>query len=469
MIRNNLFVHRGFTVSFFDALQPIRCHAFAEPADKPIVGGPFRHKCWLQDQQPGAAIRRNQMALTSLFSKTIASLVAASFLAITAPAQDDPAEAEGEALPSHYVLTNLGPVGSIPGQPFHVTDNGLISGSAAYNGNEQATIWYKQWKLDIGTHGLGGSNSVSFGINQWGQAVGEADTSTPDPNGEDFCGFAYMGFTSGKTCRPFLWENGVMTPLPTLKDKNGNSGSNGAANVINSWGKVAGLAENTTMDKTCPAYDPSLGQTQKLQTKPVVWVHGRIHELATVGGDPDGVAFSINETGDVAGASGECAPFNNLNFINIQTVHAILWKHGKPLDLGSLGGATGNIALGINDHDDVIGGSDLAGDTATHGFLWTKETGKMQDLPPFSTDVSSTALAINDNGMIVGVSLDAKFNPRAVAWEHGLAVDLNSRIPHDSRFQLVLACGINAKGEIIGVFVDTKTGLSYGYRASPTE
>jgi hypothetical protein len=167
MIRNNLFVHRGFTVSFFDALQPIRCHAFAEPADKPIVGGPFRHKCWLQDQQPGAAIRRNQMALTSLFSKTIASLVAASFLAITAPAQDDPAE----ALPSHYVLTNLGPVGSIPGQPFHVTDNGLISGSAAYNGKEQATIWYKQWKLDIGTHGLGGSNSVSLestsGAKRW--------------------------------------------------------------------------------------------------------------------------------------------------------------------------------------------------------------------------------------------------------------------------------------------------------------
>jgi hypothetical protein len=43
MIRNNLAVHRGFTVSFFDVLQPIRCHAFAEPADKAIAGGPFRH------------------------------------------------------------------------------------------------------------------------------------------------------------------------------------------------------------------------------------------------------------------------------------------------------------------------------------------------------------------------------------------------------------------------------------------
>jgi uncharacterized membrane protein len=406
---------------------------------------------------------------TSLFSNTIAGLVAASFLAFTATAQDKPADTRGKPLPSHYVFTNLGPVGSIPGQPFHVTDNGLISGSAAYNGKEQATIWYKQWKLDIGQHGLGGSNSVSFGINQWGQAVGEADTSTQEPNGEDFCGFVFTGFPSGKTCRPFLWENGVMTALPTLKDKSGKSGNNGAGDVINSWGKVAGLAENTTMDKTCPAYDPSLGQTQKVQTKPVVWVHGRIHELATVGGDPDGVALAINESGDVAGASGECAPFSIVTFINMQPVHAILWRQGKALDLGSLGGATGNIALGMNNHDDVVGGSDLAGDMSTHGFVWTRETGKMLDLPPFPKDVISTALAINDDSMIVGVSLDAKFNGRAVAWEHGVPVDLNSRIPHDSRYQLVLACGINAKGEIIGVFVDTKTGLSYGYRASPAE
>jgi hypothetical protein len=56
MIRNNLVVHRGFTVSFFDALQPIRCHAFAEPADEAIVGGQSRHKCRLQDQQPGEAL-----------------------------------------------------------------------------------------------------------------------------------------------------------------------------------------------------------------------------------------------------------------------------------------------------------------------------------------------------------------------------------------------------------------------------
>ncbi len=225
------------------------------------------------------------MKLTAVFSMVAASLLTAAALATPVAAQDEPSGAEHKGLAAGYTLTDLGPVGRTPGQPFHLTDNGLISGSAAYHGKEQATLWYRRLKANIG---MGGGNSIAFGINQWAQAVGEADTSTPDPNGEDFCGFAFFGFPSGKTCLPFLWQDGVMTALPTLKDENGKHGSNGDANVINSWGEVAGLAENTTLDKTCPAYDPALGQTQKLQTKPVVWTHGQIHELPTLGGDPDG-------------------------------------------------------------------------------------------------------------------------------------------------------------------------------------
>jgi hypothetical protein len=57
VIRNHLVVHRGFTVSFFDALQPIRCHALAEPAGEAIAGGPFRHHAGFRinklDQQLG--------------------------------------------------------------------------------------------------------------------------------------------------------------------------------------------------------------------------------------------------------------------------------------------------------------------------------------------------------------------------------------------------------------------------------
>jgi uncharacterized membrane protein len=404
------------------------------------------------------------MKRTAVFSVVAASLLTVAALATPVSAQDEPANADHKILATAYALSDLGAVGPAPGQPFHLADNGLISGSAAYNGKEQATLWYKRWKANIG---MGGGNSVAFGVNQLGQAVGEADTSTPDPNGEDFCGFAFFGFVSGKTCLPFLWQGGVMTALPTLKDNNGKNGSNGAANVINSSGEVVGLAENTTLDKTCPAYDPALGQTQKFQTKPVTWTHAQIHELPTLGGDPDGVALAINEKGQVAGGSGDCAAFNPASFLYIQPVHAILWENGKPTDLMSLGGATGNLAYGVNNRGEVAGASDLAGDAIFHGFLWTKETGRMQDLAPFSPDVYSVGLAINDPGVVVGASLDAKFNSRAVGWDHGTPVDLNSRIPHDSTLYLLLACSINSRGEIIGLAVDTKTGETHGYLARP--
>lgn len=54
-------------------------------------------------------------------------------------------------------------------------------------------------KLDLGT--LGGRDSWIFwgGINDQAEAVGEAETSVLDPDGEDFCGFG-----TGLTCRPFF-------------------------------------------------------------------------------------------------------------------------------------------------------------------------------------------------------------------------------------------------------------------------
>jgi uncharacterized membrane protein len=109
------------------------------------------------------------------------------------------------------------------------------------------------------------------------------------------------------------------------------------------------------------------------------------------------VAFAINERGRSPAPQASCAPFSPYNFLYIQTVHAILWEKGKPIDLGSLGGATGNVAL-RNQQPRRSGWRFRcrAGDTTTHGFLWTKETGKMQDLAPFHDDVVSTALAIND-------------------------------------------------------------------------
>ena len=216
------------------------------------------------------------------------SIAAGSLLAALAIAQ-----------PPHYTVTDLGAVGVSPGQPFFVAPNGLIAGAAtAPNGAMHAMLWYKRLKMDIGKPALGGANSVAFSVNGAGQAAGEAQTSTLDPNAEDFCGFGALGLPSaGNSCLPFIWQNGTMKALPTL------GGNNGAANQINKYGEMAGLAENATPDPGCPA-------PQVLQFKPVTWTNGKAHELVRIDGDRDGAAFAINDNGQVAGTSGQCSAFN---------------------------------------------------------------------------------------------------------------------------------------------------------------
>jgi uncharacterized membrane protein len=406
------------------------------------------------------------MKLKTLFSMAGVSLLTAAAMPAQLTAQGVSATAQNSGGPPHYKLTDLGVVGPSPGQPFHITDNSLIAGSEAVGNAEHAILQYRRLTLDIGTRGLGGQNSISYGVNNWAQAVGGADTAKPDPLGEDFCGFATLGFASGTRCLPFLWQDGVMRPLPTLKGKNGLYGNNGVPNFINSYGDAAGESENATLDPTCPPYDPSKGQSQKLQQKPVIWHNGRVYELPAIGGDPDGDALTINDRGQAAGGTGTCAAFNFNNFVYLQFAHAVLWNNGKAIDLGNLGGSLNNMALGINNRGDVAGSSDVTNDVAFHGFLWTKEKGKMEDLVPFGTDVASLALALDDERDMTGVSLDANFNPRAVLWLHERPFDLNGLIPNTSLLYLLTACSINKSGQIIGLAVDSN-GASHGYLLTP--
>jgi probable HAF family extracellular repeat protein len=340
----------------------------------------------------------------------------------------------------------------------------LVTGHASpADGTWHAVLWYKERIKKLGT--LGGQNSVAWGVNERGHAVGESETSQPDPNGEDFCGFQPLGLPSfGNTCLPFLWQHGVMTQLPTLA-----GGNNGAADAINNQGEVVGLAENGTRDRTCPAFDPAKGQYQKFQFKPVIWANGKIHELPTSHGDPDGIANAINDNGQVVGASGSCAPFNPDLQLYLNFKHALLWQNGTVIDLGNLGGEFGNIAFSVNEQGQAVGNSDLRGDTTFRAFLWTQKTG-MKPLLPFQGDVNSGALGINDRGEVVGLSLDANFNLRAMLWENRVPLDLNALVSdNDSGLYLQLAESINSSGEIIGFALEKSTGDTHAYLATPCD
>jgi probable HAF family extracellular repeat protein len=355
-----------------------------------------------------------------------------------------------------YNVFDLGVVGNPPAGPYIIRNDGLISGAAATpdGSSMHAVLWYKGRKIDIGKPGLGGPNSAAFGVNEFGQTVGQAETSRP--NAEDFCGFNAYGFASSTACRPFLWQDGVMTKLPTL------GGHNGFANSINNRGVVAGIAETDATDPTpgCPVH----------QFEPVVWERGRIHSLPPYSGDSDGVAAQVNDKGQVVGASGTCGSFNPNTGLYLVENHALLWENGVATDLGNLGGEgglAGNHACALNDQGQVVGHSDLPNDASFHGFLWTRETG-MKDLGTLSGDFASLALGINDGGVVVGASIGPAFSTfRAVLWEKGTVTDLNTLVDANPKnLYLVQGESINSRGEIIGLAVDG-AALPHGFLAIP--
>jgi probable HAF family extracellular repeat protein len=228
-----------------------------------------------------------------------------------------------------------------------MTMNGILDPVSNFSGapvlTGHASINIGELKIDLGT--LGGTNSWMNwgGINDLAQAVGEAETAVPDPDGEDFCAFG-----THLTCRPFLWQFGHMRALPTL------GGNNGGASDINNRGQIVGTAQTTVSDTTCSPSHP-------LQTiLPVLWEKGRVRALPTVDGDADGIAFAINDHGHAVGDTGNCAG----------ATHAVSWKNenGTALALQDLG--TGASAHGINNQGQIIGIVNSADNTTIYAALW---------------------------------------------------------------------------------------------------
>ncbi len=281
--------------------------------------------------------------------------------------------------------------------------------------------------FDLGT--LGGKNSFTNygGINDQGQAVGYAETSVPDPDGEDVCAFG-----TGLTCRPFFWQNGSMSALPTL------GGNNGQASAINNHGQVAGFAENGSVDSTCPS-----NVANNRIVLGVLWENGKAQPLPPVGSDPDSEAVDINSQGDTVGYSGTCPG-------SIIKNHAVVWEYGYPTPLPDLGITGSNEAYGINDQGQIVG--TVSNGTFFYAALWQDQT--LTILKALPGDILALGEAINNQGQVVGSALDSKFEwSHALIWENGKTINLNKLFPASSNLYATMANQINDKGQISGMAV----------------
>ncbi|MEZ6164987.1 MAG: GC-type dockerin domain-anchored protein [Phycisphaerales bacterium] len=163
-----------------------------------------------------------------------------------------------------------------------------------------------------------------------------------------------------------------------------------------------------------------------------------IQDLPVLSGASSSIAKGLNDAGWIVGSSilpGSLTPT------------ATLWHNGAASDLGTLGGNMSQ-AIAINAANQAVGISELA-NGETHAFRFDLDANgsvlARVDLGSLSGGYS-IALAISDAGQIVGTS-----GNRAVLWENGKPIDLNSLIPTNSGWVLNKATGINESGQIVGV------------------
>jgi probable HAF family extracellular repeat protein len=294
-----------------------------------------------------------------------------------------------------------------------------------------AFLWNHGTLTDLGAFpGHHGKNSsLANAINSEGVIAGMAENGHVDPD------------TGYPEVRAVIWNNGKIRDLDTF------GGTQSDALDLNDRGQVVGWASNTTPDPFSAAFE-QIGMWRlwpvTTQIRAFVWENGVKRDLGTLGG-PDAMAYAINRSGQIAGYSYTNDTPNPDT--GIPTVDPVLWEGGWMIDLGTLGGTIG-YAVWLNDRGQVVGSSNLAGDQASHGFLW--ERGFLRDLPPPKENGGdySWTYWINELGDVVGgatLSGDELFD--AMLWRFGKPIDLGT-IGQDVCSE---ASGMNDLGQIVGI------------------
>ena len=177
------------------------------------------------------------------------------------------------------------------------------------------------------------------------------------------------------------------------------------------------------------------------------------------------IAFGINDADQIVGGTTTKSGTEGYPF---------LWEASRGMqDLGTFGGK-GSIAFGINNSGHVVGGAmTKSGDV--HAFLWQGSSG-MLDLGTLG-GIGSIAFGINKSGQIVGKTttqtlqgLDAFLNvsgeEHAFLYTDGKMTDLNTMIDPASGWHLSSAAAITDLGQIVGSGIN-KAGQSHAFLLTP--
>jgi probable HAF family extracellular repeat protein len=347
-----------------------------------------------------------------------------------------------------------------------ISNNGVAAGwSVQTDGTRRAVLWPNGTTIKpLGTLG-GPSSTVPWpGLNEVGMVVGISQTGLVDPLDEDWsCEFAgFLTEVTNLICRGFVWQNNAMHELPPL------GGYHSFAAGVNNQGQVVGWAETAVHDPTC---SPTTRQVLQFRAVRYELKKGVVTaaQLKPLPGDSTSAATAINEAGTAVGISGPCDQAVG----RYSAIHSVMWdKSGRVSEIPHLGGVTWHTPMDINQRGDVAGFSNPAGvvpedDFEPHAFLWINGTNAAVDLQTLPGDLFSQAFAINQDGVVVGVSFGGANGSHAFIYENGQMTDLNSILGTGNGDIFRSAQDINDAGQITGRVFDAATGKTVPFVATP--
>jgi probable HAF family extracellular repeat protein len=313
------------------------------------------------------------------------------------------------ALQANGTLIDLGTLGGATSRANAINNLGQVVGTADLpsgvhhaflitpqdtTGDGLPDVWFRDddnngvndLMTDLGT--LGGPNSEARGINDLGQVVGRADSST-----------------AAGSFRAFVWDSATgMQNLGTfglpVNPSGLNSGSE--ANAINNHGEVVGTVYSLWQGMLNNGM-------QGFRWSP----QNGVNLLGPMYSGTARQATGINDAGQIVGTSGRINSANVILHWYVAT-DAFLWQSGTTTSLGFAMNSTSNVNVSINDKGQVVG---------SH-YLW--ESGVHIDLnsvldPAAGVTVSQTA-GINDAGQIAGQGM-------VNGESHGMVLDADPSQP----------------------------------------
>src|SRR6266478_5292106 len=349
-----------------------------------------------------------------IISLAFVSLIAASI----ASGQGTQAAADAPQAPPQlrYMVIDLGDDARANG----TLDSGQIIGSKSFGGGvRHAAFWpsSKSPAVDLGTL-PGYTGSSAGGINPRGEIVGVARNDN-----------------NLSAARPLFWASSQAGPmeLPGLP-----VGLLGLAADINPVGQIVGLFFSGDLSVQRPVFWP------KSNAAPIY--------LTGLGNNfPHGVALSINAAGNILGDGCDA------DFVEC---HVAFWvsSASTPVALASPGGEFiytdiglgGTISPLLNNAGSMVGFAYKADFSETRAVFWATSSSPAVILNTSAEFSNGTGEGINNKAQIVGTAYNSDFSDsHAFMWPSSTSqgIDLNTLIPPDSGWELVIARGINNRGE----------------------